>query len=101
MEPAWIRKLPSYRSTYVAIQEAFRRASVIFLDSERCKGHSSCLGFTYRGYASKMQQQKRMGISIGETEDLATRLRHTRQALGAKQREFAMGANLKSNRYAQ
>jgi transcriptional regulator with XRE-family HTH domain len=32
---------------------------------------------------------------------IATRLRHTREALGVNQREFATRANLKPNRYSQ
>ena len=35
------------------------------------------------------------------TEDVAARLRHTRQALGVNQRQFAKRANLRQNRYNQ
>ncbi len=38
---------------------------------------------------------------ISETEDIATRLRHTREALEVNQREFARRVNLKPNRYGQ
>ena len=38
---------------------------------------------------------------IRKTEDIATRLRHTREALGVNQREFARRVNLKPNRYSQ
>jgi transcriptional regulator with XRE-family HTH domain len=38
---------------------------------------------------------------IWATEHIATRLRHTRAALGVNQREFAIRANLKPNRYNQ
>ena len=38
---------------------------------------------------------------IRKTEDIATRLRHTREALGVNQREFAMRAHLSQNRYNQ
>ena len=41
------------------------------------------------------------GALIRSTEHIATRLRHTREALGLKQREFARRANLKANRYSQ
>ena len=34
-------------------------------------------------------------------EHIATRLRHTREALGVNQREFARRVNLKPNRYSQ
>ena len=38
---------------------------------------------------------------IRSTEYIATRLRQTREVLGLNQREFAMRANLKANRYSQ
>ena len=38
---------------------------------------------------------------IKATEHIATRLRHTRQALGVNQRHFARRANLRPNRYNQ
>ena len=38
---------------------------------------------------------------IRTTAHIATRLRHTREALGLNQTEFAMRANLKQNRYSQ
>ena len=40
-------------------------------------------------------------FQIRETEHIATRLRHTREAFGVNQREFARRANLKQNRYSQ
>ena len=41
------------------------------------------------------------GTDIGATEDIAARLRYTRQALGVNQRLFATRANLRPNRYNQ
>ena len=38
---------------------------------------------------------------IRTTGHIATRLRHTREAVGLNQTEFAMRANLKQNRYSQ
>jgi transcriptional regulator with XRE-family HTH domain len=38
---------------------------------------------------------------IRATEDIAARLRHTRQALGVNQRQFAKRINLRPNRYNQ
>ena len=38
---------------------------------------------------------------IRESEHIATRLRHTRRALGVNQTEFARRVNLKPNRYSQ
>src|SRR6516225_4349969 len=38
---------------------------------------------------------------IRTTGHTATRLRHTREALGLNQKEFAMRANLKPNRFRQ
>jgi transcriptional regulator with XRE-family HTH domain len=40
-------------------------------------------------------------LQIRETEHIATRLRHTREAFRVNQREFARRANLKQNRYSQ
>jgi transcriptional regulator with XRE-family HTH domain len=38
---------------------------------------------------------------IRTTEQIAARLRHTRQALGVNQRQFAKRTNLRPNRYNQ
>jgi transcriptional regulator with XRE-family HTH domain len=38
---------------------------------------------------------------IRSAQDIAARLRHTREALGLNQREFAIRADLKANRYSQ
>ena len=45
--------------------------------------------------------QKFSEIRIRTTAHIATRLRHTRQAFGVNQREFARRVNLKPNRYSQ
>jgi transcriptional regulator with XRE-family HTH domain len=48
-----------------------------------------------------MSSWKEGSSYIRATEHIATRLRHTREALRVNQREFARRANLKPNRYNQ
>ena len=49
----------------------------------------------------KWSSWKEGSSQIRTTEHIATRLRHTREALGVNQTEFARRANLKQNRYNQ
>ena len=48
-----------------------------------------------------MKSHSEGSFPIKDTTHIATRLRHTREALGVNQREFARRANLKPNRYSQ
>jgi transcriptional regulator with XRE-family HTH domain len=58
--------------------------------------------FTQGEPTLKVEAAVRKGVLvIRTTEHIATRLRHTRQAFGVNQREFANRVNLKPNRYSQ
>ena len=60
------------------------------------------LNFTWRRPALKVKQLCKEGsCHIRTTAHIAARLRHTREALGLNQTEFAMRANLSQNRYNQ
>jgi len=60
------------------------------------------LVFTWRGPAPKVKSRCKEGsCHIRTTAHIATRLRHTREALGLNQTEFAMRASLSQNRYNQ
>lgn len=48
-----------------------------------------------------MKRLEAGGSSIRASEHIGMRLRHIREALGVNQREFALRANLKANRYSQ
>ena len=49
----------------------------------------------------KIKRKKKGSFQIRSAQDIGRRLRHTREVLGLNQREFAMRANLKENRYNQ
>lgn len=68
---------------------------------DRCRVWRLCLYHISWAHSEDEAALKEGSPHILATKHIAARLLHTREALGLNQREFAMRANLKPNRYSQ